>query len=131
AVGQNRRFSAASLELRRLADSGELGTILHIESNFSSASAMSWPPTLWRASRKESPGGGLAGLGVHMIDLMTWFGGRALSTIAISQRRLLPIDIDDTTCALFELASGATGYLGAICASPYSVIFNIYATKAS
>lgn len=131
AVGQNRRFSPAATAIRRLADEGELGTILHVESNFSSPSAMKWPPSLWRANRVESPGGGLAGLGVHMIDLMTWIGGKALSTMAMSKRRVVTIDIDDTTSALFELASGATGYLGTMCASPHTVTFNVYATKAS
>lgn len=131
AVGQNRRFAAASRELRRMADAGEFGTILHIEGNFSSPSAMKWPATLWRASRTESPAGGLAGLGIHIIDLMTWLGGEALSAVAMAKRRVLPIDIDDTTSALLELASGATGYLGTICASPITVTFNIYGTKAS
>jgi predicted dehydrogenase len=131
AVGQNRRFSATAQELRRMADGNELGTILHIEGNFSSPSAMKWPSDLWRASRVESPAGGLAGLGVHIIDLMTWLGGRVERTFGIAKRRVLPIDIDDTTSALFELESGATGYLGTMCAAPHTVTFNVFATKAS
>ena len=131
AVGQNRRFSAGAQELRRMADAGELGMILHIEGNFSSPSATKWPPDLWRANRVESPAGGLAGLGVHIIDLMTWLGGRVERTFGIAKRRVLTIDIDDTTSALFELESGATGYLGTLCAAPHTVTFNVFATKAS
>ena len=33
----------------------------------------------WRANRKESPGGAIAGLGIHMIDLMCQFGGKVRS----------------------------------------------------
>jgi predicted dehydrogenase len=131
AVGQNRRFSAVAQELRRMLDAGEFGILLHMESNFSSPSATKWPANHWRATRKESPAGGLAGLGVHMIDLMTWLGGPARSVMGLAKRRALDIDVDDTTSALMDLASGATAYLGTICATPMTVFCNVYGTKAS
>ncbi|MGH6874067.1 MAG: Gfo/Idh/MocA family protein, partial [Aestuariivirgaceae bacterium] len=131
AVGQNRRFSAIAQELRRMLDAGEFGTLLHIEGNFSSPSATKWPANHWRASRQESPAGGLAGLGIHIIDLITWLGGPAMSVVGLAKRRALEIDIDDTTSALMDLASGATAYLGTLCASPFTIFSNVYGTKAS
>src|SRR5215213_2442667 len=121
AVGQNRRFSAVAQELRNMVEAGEFGTLLHIESNFSSPSAMKWSGDHWRASRAESPAGGLAGLGIHMIDLMTWLGGPARSVVGLAKRRALEIDIDDTTSALIDLASGTTAYLGTLCAAPFTI----------
>ena len=131
AVGQNRRYSAVAQELRKMVEAGEFGTLLHIESNFSSPSAMKWSGDHWRASRAESPAGGLAGLGIHMIDLMTWLGGPARSVVGLAKRRALEIDIDDTTSALIDLASGTTAYLGTLCAAPFTIFFNIYGTKAN
>jgi predicted dehydrogenase len=131
AVGQNRRFSAVAQELCQMLEAGGFGTLLHMESNFSSPSATKWSGDHWRASREESPAGGLAGLGIHMIDLITRLGGPARSVVGLSRRRALEIDIDDTTSALIDLSSGATAYLGTLCAAPFTIFFNIYGTKAN
>lgn len=131
AVGQNRRFSAAGQKLKELIWNGDLGTLLHIETNFSAPSAINWGPDHWRASREESPAGGLAGLGIHMIDLLTWLGGRAMRVTALAKRRALDVDVDDTTSALFDLASGATAYLGTFAAAPYVSFCNVYGTQAN
>jgi predicted dehydrogenase len=131
AIGHNRRFSAVTQELKRMADAGEFGDILHIETNFSAPSAMRWTEEHWRANRAESPAGGLAGLGVHMIDIFTLLAGRAERTLANARRRILKVDVEDTTSALFDLASGATAYLGTMCAAPFTVTCNVYGTGAN
>lgn len=131
AVGQNRRFSGAALALRRMLDGGEFGTLLHMEANFSAPGAMSYTPDKWRANRVESPGGALAALSVHMIDLLCWLGGRALNVSAQAKHRAVPVDIDDTTSAILEFESGATGYLGGVFACPYTSYLNVYGTKAN
>lgn len=131
AVGHNRRFSAVTQELKRMVEAGEFGDVLHVETNFSSPSATRWSSQHWRASRTESPAGGLAGMGVHMVDMFTFLAGRAERTIASSKRRVLDIDIDDTTSALFDLDSGATAYLGTLCAAPFTVTCNVFGTRAN
>ncbi len=128
AVGHNRRFSAPAGELLRLMENGAFGTLLHLEANFSSPGALGYTPERWRASRLESPGGGLTALGVQMIDLVAWLGGPVRRVSAQIKRRAAPVDIDDTTSALFELASGATAYLGCFFACPYTSFLNIYGT---
>lgn len=131
AVGQNRRFSAAAQALRAMLDGGEVGTLLHLEANFSAPGALKYTPDKWRANRIESPGGALAALAVHMIDLLCWLGGPALSVSARAKRRAVAVDIDDTTSALFEFESGATGYLGSMFACPYTSFLNVYGTEAN
>jgi predicted dehydrogenase len=39
--------------------------------------------------------------------------------------------MDDTTSALFEFRSGATGYLGSLFACPYTSFLNVYGTEAN
>ncbi len=131
AVGHNRRFGAAAQALKARVGSGALGTLLHVEANFSAPGALRYTPDRWRASRRESPGGALTALGIHMIDLITWIGGPAVQVTARSKRRVAPVDIDDTTSALFELASGATAYLGSHFACPYTSFVNLYGTEAN
>jgi predicted dehydrogenase len=128
AVGHNRRFSAAAQELLRLMENRAFGTLLHLEANFSAPGALSYTPDKWRANRQESPGGGLAGLGVHMIDLVAWLGGPVRRVLAQAKHRAVRVDIDDTTSALFDLESGASAYLGCCFACPHTNFFNVYGT---
>ncbi len=131
AVGHNRRFAAATTALKRMVEAGEFGTMLHGEANFSAPGGLTYTPDRWRASRTESPGGAIAGLGVHMIDTMCWVLGRVVRVVAQAKRRAVPVDIDDTTSALFAFESGATGYLGTLLACPYTSSVNLYGTKAN
>ena len=131
AVGQNRRFNATAIEVKKRLDAGEFGSLLHLEANFSAPGALSYTPDRWRARRSESPGGGLAALGIHMIDLVNWIGGPVRRLSALSHRRAVPVDIDDTTSAIFTLDSGATGYLGCHFACPYTSFLYLYGTKAN
>ncbi|MDP6474999.1 MAG: Gfo/Idh/MocA family oxidoreductase [Alphaproteobacteria bacterium] len=131
AVGHNRRFAAATREVKRMLEAGEFGTALHCEANFSNPRPLSYAPDGWRANRTESPGGGIAGMGVHMIDAMTHFLGPVTRVTAQAKRLAVAVDIDDTTSALFEFDSGATGYLGTFSACPQTVFFNLYGTHAN
>ena len=131
AVGHNRRFSAPAQQLKAMWEAGEFGTVLHLEANFSAPSAMSYVPEKWRASRIESPAGALAGLGIHMIDLLCWLAGPVEQLTARSIRRAAPVDIDDTTSALLDFASGPTGYLGSLGACPYTSFLNVYGTQGN
>ena len=131
AVGHNRRFSAVARELQRLLQAGAFGTLLHAEANFSAPGALSYTTERWRAQRRESPGGAIAALGIHMIDLLTWMLGRVVRVRALALHRAVPVDIDDTTSTLFEFSSGATGYLGTLFACPRVNYLNIYGTAAN
>jgi predicted dehydrogenase len=131
AVGHNRRFAPAAIELKRLVDAGTFGTILHAEANFSAPSALAYTPDRWRASRIESPAGGLAGLGIHMIDALIWLLGPIARVVCQAKRRAVKVDIDDTTSALIEFERGYTGYLGSQCAAPYTVYLRALGTGAN
>ena len=131
AVGHNRRFSAAANRIHELQANGEFGTVLHLEANFSAPSALSYTSDRWRAERIESPAGGISALGIHLIDLLCYFGGQIVHVYAQTKRRAVSVDLDDTTSVLFEFSSGATGYLGCMFACPYTSFLNIYGTNAN
>lgn len=131
AVGHNRRFAPAALAIRKLVAEGGLGQLLHAEAQFSNPSAMSYTADRWRASRAESPGGGIAGMGVHMIDLLQWMLGPIARVRSLAKRQALKVDIDDTTSALFEFVSGQTAYLGTLTACPRQGYFYLYGTAAN
>ena len=70
ALGHNRRFLPAYAELRRLIDAGSLGTLLHVEGNFSGSFGLEYDSTAWRADRRETPAGGLTLMDIHVLDAM-------------------------------------------------------------
>jgi predicted dehydrogenase len=67
AVGHNRRFWPSMRALRDVVASDELGTILHVEGHNSNENSQAIIAG-WRLSPEESPGGGLTGAGLHVLD---------------------------------------------------------------
>ena len=129
AVGHNRRFSSVFNYIKKLNNQKKIGKILHIDANFSASGALNYKKNFWRANRKESPGGAIAGLGIHMIDLMCFFGGKIKSVQSLVKRYAINVNIDDTTSAIFEFNNKCTGNLTSIFACPYISTFNVYGTK--
>lgn len=117
ALGHNRRFLPAVAELRARLAAGCLGTVMHAETNQSGPGALRYRQGMWRASRSESPAGGMAGMGIHMVDGLIDLLGPIREVQTLSCRRTLAVEIDDTTSVLLRFASGATGYLGTLAAT--------------
>ena len=129
AVGHNRRFSSAFNYIKNLDNQNKIGKILHMDANFSASGALNYKKNFWRANRKESPGGAIAGLGIHMIDLMCFFGGKIKSVQSLVRKYAVNVDMDDTTSAIFEFNNKCTGNLTTIFACPYISTFNVYGTN--
>ncbi len=127
-VGHNRRYSSVFDFINNLNRKKKIGKILHIDSNFSAPGGLNYKKKIWRSNKKESPGGAIAGLGIHMIDLMCYFGGKVRSVQSLVKRYAVKVNIDDTTSALFEL-NNCTGNLTTIFACPYTSTFNIFGTN--
>lgn len=109
ALGHNRRFLPAAQEARRLVASGALGTLLHIEGQFSGPSAGNYARGTWRTDPGESPLGGMGGMGIHMVDMFIHLAGRVSEVTVRSSTRVLDNGMEDTTAALFRFADGMTG----------------------
>jgi predicted dehydrogenase len=129
AVGMNRRFLPAVREMKRLADSGELGTLLHVEGNFSGSFGLEYDSTVWRASEAEAPAGGLTLMGVHVLDTMIDLLGPIRTVSATSLRQVLKIELDDTSAAMLRFASGHSGYLSTLTATARLYRLQIFGTK--
>ena len=131
AVGHNRRFLPGARHMKALVDAGELGTVLHVEASYAGNGAFSRPPTHWRSKRAEMPCGGLAPMALHVVDTLTWILGPIERVCCVSKRQVSPVDIDDTCASLFEMKSGATGFLSSLMAGPMASRLRICGSKAS
>jgi predicted dehydrogenase len=115
--------------LRDRIESGELGVVLHVEATMTFPNALMLKADAWRASREETPCGGLTPMGVHAIDGMIDLCGPIDEVYCQSFRRAVEIDADDTTSILFRMKDGMSGYLGTMTATGGGFNFQVYGSK--
>jgi len=128
-LGYNRRFHPEMTKLRNQIESGDLGTVLHIEATMTFPNALMLKPEAWRAHKEETPCGGLTPMGVHAIDGMIDLCGEIDQVYCQSFHRIVPVDSDDTTSMLFRMKDGASGYLGTITATGPGFSFQVFGSK--
>ncbi|MEM8665054.1 MAG: Gfo/Idh/MocA family oxidoreductase, partial [Pseudomonadota bacterium] len=131
ALGHNRRFLPAVRKLKSLVDEGALGKIINIEGNMSGHVGGRYRDGMWRVSATESPAGGMAGSGIHVIDTMIHLIGPIAEVSAQSFRLVHEFQLDDTTNMLFRFENGATGYLTAMTATAPTFRINVFGDKAA
>jgi predicted dehydrogenase len=130
-LGYNRRFHPEMTRLRQRIQSGELGTVLHVEATMTFPNALFLQPDAWRANRDETPAGGLTPMGVHAVDGMIDLCGPIDHVYCQSFRRVVAIDCDDTTSMLFRMKDGMSGYLGTITATGPGFSFQVFGSAGS
>jgi len=128
-IGHERRFEPPILELRRLVASGELGTLLQIEANFSQDKFLTLPADNWRLSSREAPAGPMTATGIHLLDLAVSFLGPADRVFASVRQLGSKLVNGDTLAALVSFKSGGHALISAILATPFVGRFAIYGSK--
>jgi predicted dehydrogenase len=130
AVGHNRRFWPSMRALRDIVASGELGTILHIEGHNSNENSQKIVAG-WRLSPDESPGGGLTGAGLHVLDAFVSMLGPVRRVYAqLTSREPGPPPLDTAVMTL-EFANGVTGTLATVRATPLYWRVHVFGTDGS
>jgi predicted dehydrogenase len=130
AVGHNRRFWPAMSALRDVVASRKLGTMLHIEghnSNENSNNVLAG----WRLSPAESPGGGLTGAGLHILDAFVSMLGpvrRVYAQVNSHQQGPPP---RDTAIVTLDFVNGVTGTLATVRATPFYWRVHAFGTSGS
>jgi predicted dehydrogenase len=130
AVGHNRRFWPAMAALRDTVASGDLGSILHIEGHNSNENSQNITAG-WRLSPDESPGGGLTGAGLHVLDAFVSLLGPVRRVYAqLTSREQGPPPLDTAMLAI-DFVSGATGTLATVRATPLYWRVHVFGTQGS
>ena len=128
-LGYNRRWHPEMTKLREQIRNGDLGVILHVEATMTFPNALMLKADAWRASKEETPCGGLTPMGVHAVDGMIDLCGPIDEVYCQSFRRAVEIDADDTTSILFRMKEGMSGYLGTMTATGGGFSFQVYGSK--
>jgi predicted dehydrogenase len=130
AVGHNRRFWPSLTALRAIVASGEIGKILHVEGHNSNENSNAILKG-WRLSAHESPGGGLTGAGLHVLDAFTSLVGPARHVYAsLAAREAGPPPLDTAMLAI-NFASGVTGTLSTVRATPFYWRVHVFGSQGS
>jgi predicted dehydrogenase len=128
-VAHNRRFLPAVARLKEIVADGTLGDILHLEGNMSGPSGKRFLTSTWRGAIGESPGGGMTGKGIHVIDAMIHLLGPIVEVDARSLQLATTGELDDTTVMLLRFATGATGYLATLTATADLWRLRVFGTR--
>jgi predicted dehydrogenase len=130
-LGQQRRFWPAVAALRELAMSGALGELLHAEGHFSNENSNHVAPDSWRDDPRESPGGGMTGAGLHVLDSLVSMLGpvkRVHARLHVKKPQPVPLD---SVAALYEFASGVSATLATVRATPLFWRLHVFGSLGS
>ena len=130
AVGQNKRFWPSMVELRKVVASGVLGRVLHIEGHYSNENSSNFFAP-WRDLPSETPGAGMTGTGIHILDAFTNLAGPTAEVSA----QFIPTRAGhnplDTVSVLFRFVNGVSGFLGAVRPSPFYWRVQVFGDQGS
>ena len=118
AVGHAMRRLGAARRVKELVDSGELGTVVLAEANFSLTSALTLTPAAWRWYRERNRGGPLLQLGIHFADTLAYWLGPIESSSGVFSRVVTDAEIDDVGVVSLRFESGAVGTITGSYVSP-------------
>lgn len=128
-IGHERRFEPAAVEVRRMIREEVLGTIMHVEANFSHDKLANVPETDWRASPVDAPAAGMTAMGIHLTDLYLDLFGPISEVYAQTAQRVSKRPNGDVVSVQMRFASGATGYINAILVTPLYIGMTVFGSE--
>lgn len=127
-IGTDRRFLPAMRKLFALVDDGTLGTLLHLEGQYSNDFMSQGLSGKWRMDESLSPGAGLSGPGLHALDAMIRLSG---PVAALTGQMIRPQGNDipvDAVSLMLRFVSGQSGLIGVVRGVPNYFRLAVYGT---
>jgi predicted dehydrogenase len=126
-VGHCARLLSGVRAMRAAIDSGSLGKISQLETNFSNDRGLRLSRDDWRWYSKSAPGGSLSQIGVHQFDTLRYLGGD-IAAVSASAGRHSPVgaEVEDQWIVTVHFSDGKLGTVVSSWTSPGT--FNVRAT---
>lgn len=109
--GFNHRFHPAVLRAKQEIDAGRIGRPLLMRGLY----GIGGRPGIereWRSDANVAAGGQLMEQGIHLVDLIRWFGGEAVGALGMTATELFPIHpLEESGMAVLR---GESGYLATV-----------------
>ena len=150
-LGHDQRFYPTIVEIKRLIDAGEMGTLLHIEANISHDAyqlvyralnnendlseadknryGASRKPSAWRLDTREAPTGPLVHFGIHRVDSFIHLFGEVDWVFAAVADRTLDPGVIDTIAVTLKFKCGATGQLSTSLSTPLNARLQVFGSN--
>lgn len=106
-VHQNRRWDVDYLAMQQLADSGEIGNVIRVESRIHGSRGI---PSDWRGIKKYG-GGMLYDWGIHLIDQVMLVIPETVTAVSCRFDHITNQEVDDGFRLDITFASGKTAYV--------------------
>jgi predicted dehydrogenase len=128
-IGHQRRFEGALEEIRRMLINGQLGSLLHLECNWSHNNFAKPGAPAWRKDPQQAPAGTLTALGVHITDYFQSLAGPVAEVSAKTVHRSPDFPGNDITTVNFSFANGATGYMCNLASTPFYCRISVFGER--
>lgn len=128
-VGQICRFTPAFIKAKEIVESGVIGDIYYVESEY--AHDYMYLVDNWRSDPLRH---GVIGGGCHAVDLLRWIAGDPTEVMAYGTHKLLPqVAYDDATIAIMKFPDDVIGkvFVSTGCKRNYTMRTLIYGTKGT
>jgi len=132
-VGQVVRFSPGFALTKEIIDSGEIGELFFVESEYAHDYRVATGVGNWRKDPKR-PREPFIGGGCHAVDLLRWIAGDPLEVFALANHKCLPDwPVNDATIAVYKFQNGLMGkvFCSIGCVRPYTMRSVFYGTKGT
>ncbi len=106
-TGFNHRFHPGIWKAKELYDQGAIGELLWIRSRYGHGGRPGME-TEWRCSKEACGGGELLDQGVHVIDLIRWFGGEIAEVFGKAETKFWKTEVEDNAFAIVKTKKNVT-----------------------
>jgi predicted dehydrogenase len=106
-TGFNHRFHPAIWKAKQMADEGMIGKIFNIYARYGHGGRYGMEKE-WRASKDLCGGGEVLDQGVHIIDLIRWFGGEINEVFGKTETKFWDMEVEDNAVAILKTENNIT-----------------------
>ena len=134
-VEQTQRFDPAHEAARELLLGGSLGPVTQLRGRIGHAGPEYWAgsQSSWLIDQRQSGGGALMDVGIHIADLLRWLSGKSVRRICCQAKTLQKhIAVEDNASALLEFTDGTLGSFEVSWTTrPYEVATSFYGERGT
>lgn len=109
-TGFNHRFHPAVWQAKKMLDNGDIGRPFNIRARYGHGGRPGMEKE-WRASKDLCGGGEMLDQGVHIIDLIRWFGGEIKEVFGKVETKFWPLEVEDNAMAILKTEKNVSASL--------------------
>ena len=130
-IGQVVRYTPGAVLAKKLIDSGEIGELFYVESEYAHDYAKARGAGDWRVDPRRHP---FLGGGCHAVDLLRWIAGNPYEVFAYANHKVLKNwPVDDCTIAIMKFPREVMGkvFVSIGCKRRYTMRAVFYGDKGT